>query len=289
MGLFINRTGGGVSTSTATVNFGASSQDVAFFRVEAGMELTSAALTNVSSYIFYKNGSVQTLPETLAQGDRVYIELTRTTPGTASSIEFTASGIANAITYAAKDYFYTRAWRYKENMTEIPDYLIDTDMVIEGDGILGNYLTNAISTSTLSGEFDILIPPSHSYGGGDVRSLHGLNDGTVADNVTNRYPRQRYGIFHDSTNRLSIYELGTSVATVTNSDVGQWWFKIEGRNTGGTTGEIKYYYSVDDKSTWTLVHTSTDNYDTSTDVFEYDIVMLQSGYVKVIPAQLIQL
>lgn len=279
-------------TGTATYGFGIGNQDVLFDRNKCKYTIQSVNLTNVATYEIWQNGAsigTQASPPSagtvVAYGSRIYVKITRTNPAAEASIELVADDMKYSFTTVSTTYFYTLDISYAENTgsTET-DYYIDTDLGQRFGAHIANYTENFIANEQISGDFEILLDPINGFNGANARAFRGANDGTVSNTVANRFPRIRYCIAITVQNRYNIYEFGTAKLSPFDNDCGIWIFKIE-----AISGTVKYYHSADNGASWVLDYTSLDTYNTVTDVFNSDLVMLSAGYLIRRPDRVSQL
>ncbi len=121
------------SSSTVDFSFGVGKQNVIFQRVSMTGTVTALTLTNIATYKIFLNDVDVTsvLPFTFNNGDRFWVECTRTNTALAGSILMTTDGIVNPITYSSTTYYKPRTTHYIENMAITQNY-------VDGIGVRGS-------------------------------------------------------------------------------------------------------------------------------------------------------
>jgi hypothetical protein len=273
------------SSSTVDFSFGVGKQNVIFQRVSMTGTVTALTLTNIATYKIFLNDVDVTsvLPFTFNNGDRFWVECTRTNTALAGSILMTTDGIVNPITYSSTTYYKPRTTHYIENMAITQNYV--DGIGVRGTGSTLSYLTNCIFTNPVKGVFEIQMPPINSIGS-FTNFRYGLNNLTVSNTVANRFPRCQYMILIRN-NFFEILELGVSKANVLIGYTELHWSKITSTLTSPGVYTIRYYYSDNNRATWTLLYTSLATHDGTVN-FHSDFVANYGYYLQTHLAELTQ-
>lgn len=273
------------ATATMVFSFGVGMQNVIFQRMSMQGTVTSYGLNNIATYKVFVNDVDKSvaLPYTFLPGDRIWIECTRTNPATAASIDFVTDGISNAIIFNSTTYYKPRTTHYVENMTTTQNYV--DGIGVNGTGSTLSYLTNCIFTNPVKGVFEIQMPPINSIGS-FTNFRYGLNNLTVSNTVANRFPRCQYMILIRN-NFFEILELGVSKANVLIGYSELHWSKITSTYTSPGVYTIRYYYSDNDRATWTLLYTSLTTHNGTVN-FHSDFVANYGYYLQTHLAELTQ-
>ncbi len=271
------------ASATTTLNFGVGLQNVIFQRMSMQGTFNSSVLTNVATSSIYKNDVLVTVPFSFNNGDRIFVEITRTNPALAASIALNTSGITNALTFSSTTYYKPRTTHYVENMTTTQNYV--DGIGVKGTGSTLSYLTNCIFTNPVKGVFEIQMPPINSIGS-FTNFRYGLNNLTVSNTVANRFPRCQYMILIRN-NFFEILELGVSKANVLIAYTELHWSKITSTYTSPGVYTIRYYYSDNDRATWTLLYTSLTTHNGTVN-FHSDFVANYGYYLQTHVAELTQ-
>ena len=284
--LFTSTSGG--ASSTITFNFASGNQYKSFHRIGATASATAVATTNVASYAIYQNGALitpLTFPLTLTQGDKLYVSIVPTNAALAASIELTADGIANPVAFNSLSYFYPRTTIFTENVTFI-DKFLHTDQCLKGNGNINARETNAIYTPALTGAWELIGDVTRLNGASGSTMMLGVNDQSGTNTPANRYTRVRYGM-RVLTSSIEVYEANVNKATVALAYAEQFHLRIKSVYTSPGVYTIAYYYSNDNKVTWTLVYTSLSTYDGTTALYA-DQNIFYGYYGEHQPPQLVQ-
>lgn len=271
------------ASATTTLNFGVGLQNVIFQRMSMQGTFNSSVLTNVATSSIYKNDVLVTVPFSFNNGDRIFVEITRTNPALAASIALNTSGITNALTFSSTTYYKPRTTHFVENMTTTQNYV--DGIGLKGTGNTFSYLTNCIFTNPVNGVFEIQMPPINSIGS-FTNFRYGLNNLTVSNTVANRFPRCQYMILIRN-NFFEILELGVSKANVLIAYTELHWSKITSTYTSPGVYTIRYYYSDNDRATWTLLYTSLTTHNGTVN-FHSDFVANYGYYLQTHIAELTQ-
>jgi len=271
------------ASATTTLNFGVGLQNVIFQRMSMQGTFNSSVLTNVATSSIYKNDVLVTVPFSFNNGDRIFVEITRTNPALAASIALNTSGITNALTFSSTTYYKPRTTHFVENMTTTQNYV--DGIGVKGTGNTFSYLTNCIFTNPVKGVFEIQMPPINSIGS-FTNFRYGLNNLTVSNTVANRFPRCQYMILIRN-NFFEILELGVSKANVLVGYSEIHWSKITSTYTSPGVYTIRYYYSDNDRATWTLLYTSLTTHNGTVN-FHSDFVANYGYYLQTHVAELTQ-
>jgi hypothetical protein len=237
----------------------------------------------VATSSIYKNDVLVTVPFSFNNGDRIFVEITRTNPALAASIALNTSGITNALTFSSTTYYKPRTTHFVENMTTTQNYV--DGIGVKGTGNTFSYLTNCIFTNPVKGVFEIQMPPINSIGS-FTNFRYGLNNLTVSNTVANRFPRCQYMILIRN-NFFEILELGVSKANVLVGYSEIHWSKITSTYTSPGVYTIRYYYSDNDRATWTLLYTSLTTHNGTVN-FHSDFVANYGYYLQTHVAELTQ-
>jgi hypothetical protein len=247
------------SPMTVTLNYpdaSALSYEVSAWPVPASLDLAGATLTNVATVIYYKNGSAVTGTTVVGEGDKVRVDITKTTAAAASVVlAFVLTG--GNITRTTADYVRPNGWTDTQNITLQPALFR-----FRGDSFISDYITGVdYNRWAIGGNNEWTGAKIIEFKPGGPYTAFGINTETGGISApTNQYTRFEFG-FLVAFSLFTVRELGGSVAgtqSFTNS-VG-FWYKID----YGGSSSIRYYYSDDEKATWNLVHTSARTYNAAT-------------------------
>jgi hypothetical protein len=272
------------ASATTTLNFGVGLQNVIFQRMSMQGTFNSSVLTNVATSSIYKNDVLVTVPFSFNNGDRIFIEITRTNTALAASIALNTSGITNPLTFSSTTYYKPRTTHFVENMATTQNYVDGIGVKgINNNTIFGR--TNCILTNPLKGAFELVIPPVNLAT--DISDFYfGLNNLTQPNTPTNRYARMQYCL-RFRANQFQIYELNASKATISALSNDLAWAKITSTYTSPGVYTIRFYWSTDDAASWTLLYTSLTTHNGTVN-FHSDFVAAKGAYIQTHLAELTQ-
>ena len=230
---------------------GVGNQDIIYRIMGFDGSVTAQSLTNVSSYLFYKNDVLTTVPFSFTNGDRIWMQITRSNTALAASVGWNTTGITNPVSISSTTYYKPRTTIFTENSTLVHDVLDGAR--VNGTGSTSGYLTNAIFSNPVKGAFELIWEPA-LFNQGSLQ--FGLNNQSGTNTPPNRFPRMRYSIMF-STNSVLLYESGNPGAVITVQYNYNFHWRIKSTLTSPGVYTITYSYSTNNKSTWTLLYTST--------------------------------
>ena len=242
------------SSATMIFNFGVGMQNVMFQRMSMQGTVTAININNISVYKVYLNDveMSSSLPFSFMPGDRFFVECSRTNPATAASIDLITDGITNSIIFNSTTYYKPRTTHFVENMTTTQNYV--DGIGLKATGVSSTYLTNSILSNPLKGQFVALLRPVTPQANGN--NFHfGLNDLSRSNTYVPRYFRQQY-MFGIYGGNLRVFELGVSKLNIAVNFQDINFYKMESTYTSPGVYTVRYYYSTNGGSTWTLAYTS---------------------------------
>jgi hypothetical protein len=183
-------------SNNITWTSGVGNQDIIYRIMGFDGSVTAQSLTNVSSYVFYKNDVLTTVPFSFTNGDRIWMQITRSNTALAASVGWNTTGITNPVSISSTTYYKPRTTIFTENSTLVHDVLDGAR--VNGTGSTSGYLTNAIFSNPVKGAFELIWEPA-LFNQGSLQ--FGLNNQSGTNTPANRFPRMRYSILF-STNSV---------------------------------------------------------------------------------------
>lgn len=244
---------------TFSIDFPASSALLYYYinwPVPVSIDLDAAALTNVTTVAFAKNGTTVTGTTVFSEGDKLEVLITRAGAADAS-VELTAAPTGGNITRVTPDFVYPNGWTDIQNMTLRPDIFCDHDTALQG-----NYTgSTSYDRWAIAGNNEWSGPRIIEFQVNCPNTGVGINTETGGiSSPAQQYQRYEFGFLVQAA-AFQVRELGFLYGgSVAMADAIGLWYRID----YGGANMIRYYYSIDNRQNWTHHYDSGRAYNPAT-------------------------